>query len=79
MPDGRGLHLTERTVFYEESGSLVYFMMNERGAEGREAIIEALRNYYDNYSSRSGWERLGFKTAEELAREFTRFLQGLLE
>jgi len=39
--DQNRLHL-----FYQQSGALVYFMMNKRGPQGRKALVEYMRKFY---------------------------------
>lgn len=66
---------TTRSTFYEASGSLVFFLLNRRGEEGRAALIEYMRNYYLGRLSQPGWEALGFESAEQLEEQFLAFLQ----
>jgi hypothetical protein len=68
---------TERVIFYEQAGSLVYFLLHRRGDEGRAALRQYLRAYYERESRPAGWEALGFASAAELDREFRAFLAGL--
>lgn len=73
------IQLTQRAMFYEQAGTLVFFMMNKRGPEGRARLIEYMRLHYLNSGIPKGWERLGFKSAKSLDRELKKFLAGLRE
>ncbi len=69
--------VSARNVFYEQAGSLTFFMLHRRGPEGRRALIEYLRAYYRGAPTAEGWKRLGFASAAELEREFRAFLAEL--
>ena len=71
------IQLSERALFYEQAGTLVFFMMNKRGAEGRALLIEYMRLHYLNSGTPKGWKRLGFKNAKDLDRELKKFLAEL--
>ncbi|MCP3915201.1 MAG: hypothetical protein GY711_06580 [bacterium] len=71
------LTLSQRSLFYEQSGSLVFFLMHRRGPEGRTAVLEYLKAFYTNRVKRKGWEALGFASAEELDEEFRAFLASV--
>ena len=66
--------LSQLSVFYEQSATLTYFLMNECGDDVRQKTIEYLWDYYDNNSGYEGWKRLGFASAEELDEKFRAFL-----
>ena len=67
--------LSERDLFYEQAGSLVFFMLHRRGELGRAAMVEYLRNWYTEYEVVRGWELLGFESAEELEEGLRAFLR----
>jgi len=69
--------LTSRHVFYEQAGSLAFFLMQKRGPEGRAKAVSYMRSYYRGGASREGWKRLGFADAAELTEAFRTFLRGL--
>ena len=71
--------LNTRALFYEQSGSLVFFMMNERGDEGRQAIIDYMRRYYRGRTKADGWKDLGFDGADDLHERFSAFMKRLAE
>jgi len=66
--------LTQRGLFYDQAGALVYYLMNECGEEGRTALIDYMRAYYAGESQRSGWKALGFESSTLLERAFEEFL-----
>jgi hypothetical protein len=66
--------VTEKSVFYEEAGSLVFYLMNKAGAERRKALIEYLRAWYESRLEPRSWESLGFANASELDQGFAAFL-----
>ena len=66
---------SKRTTFYEEAGSLVFYMLNRRGAEGRKALIEYMRLYYLGQLDGPGWKLLGFESEGEMEELFRTFLK----
>jgi hypothetical protein len=64
-------------LFYEESGTMVYFLVNHRGREGRLAFLTYLSTYYSGTDPGPGWKALGFTTPEECDSSFREFLKGL--
>jgi outer membrane protein assembly factor BamB len=66
--------VSEKLVFYEEGGSLVFYLMNRAGAEKRAALIEYLRNWYAGRIAERSWESLGYASSSELELAFTSFL-----
>jgi hypothetical protein len=71
--------LSERAVFYEQAGSLVFFLMNRRGDQGRAALVAYLRDFYGRRTEDEGWVRLGWPSAEALERDLRAFLGGVRE
>ena len=72
---GKGGYMnTERGIFYDEGGTLAFFMMNRRGVEGRKLFVEYLKDVYAGKMEKDSWKRLGFTSAAELEKEFTAFL-----
>ena len=69
--------LTERHVFYEQAGSLVFYLMNRRGDDGRALLISYLRDFYTHKSKPEGWKRLGWSSAAELEDDFRAFLRDV--
>lgn len=70
--------LDQRSIFYEEAGSLVFFLMNRQGEAGREKLIEYMKSYYLGNSERRGWKELGFKTSKLMEQAFLEFLGSVL-
>jgi hypothetical protein len=68
------MRVTERGVFYEQAGSLVFFLWNRCGDEGRAAVLECLRVHYTQQTKREGWQALGYKDANVLEDAFRQFL-----
>ena len=71
--------LDERALFYEQSGSLVFFLMNRCGDEGREAVIAYMRSHFRGGSPKDPSGKLGFESAKDLHAKFEAFLLSLLE
>jgi hypothetical protein len=71
------LQITPKTIFYSQAGAVTYFMMHERGDEGREALLKFMRLYYTTPSRDPVWETLGFESEEQLVKGFERFLERL--
>jgi hypothetical protein len=69
--------LNAMTMFYEQAGTLVFYLRNARGEEGRKALVEALRRYYTNRQTTGVWKGLGFETADALETAFTKWLDSL--
>jgi hypothetical protein len=66
--------LTEKSIFYEEGGSLVFYLMNKAGAEKRAALIEYMRAWYESRLEAKSWERLGYANASDLTKPYMSFL-----
>ena len=69
--------LSERGLYYQQAGALVFFLLNGRGPDGRQALVDYMRSYYRGGAPSSGWNALGFSSAEELDAEFKKFLRGI--
>ena len=61
-------------IFYEESGSLVFYLMNKAGDEKRAALLGYLRSWYESHLDQHSWETLGYSSSSELERAFLEFL-----
>ncbi len=64
-------------LFYEQSGAMAYFLVMERGEEGRRAFFAYLAEVYAGTAPAAAWKPLGFPSAAEFDRAFTAFLEGL--
>jgi len=64
-------------LFYEEAGSLVFFLLHRSGEAGRKAVIGYMRDYYAGKTAKEGWKKLGFGKPEELDAKFREFLKTL--
>ena len=73
----RTLEMSEVNIFYDQAGSLVFFLLNHDDPERRAALIRYLRAHYDGKAPRNGWRALGFWSADTLSMEYRRFLRGL--
>jgi hypothetical protein len=71
--------LDYRALFYEQSGSLVFFLMNRRGDEGREALIDYMRKHYRGATPKDPSEAFGFESGKDLHEKFEAFLMSLVE
>ncbi len=71
--------LDKRALFYEQSGSMVFFMMTMRGEEGRDALIKYMRLHYTGRSPSDPADRFGFDDGKALHAAFETFLRSLLE
>lgn len=69
--------VTGKSVFYEEGGSLVFYLMNKAGEEKRAALIDYLRSWYASKLKRKSWEALGYASAADLEKPFTEFLDEI--
>jgi hypothetical protein len=71
------LTLTDRSLFYEQAGSLAFFLMNQCGPEGRAAMTRYLRDHYLHRTKKEAWQALGFEDLDSLENKFEEFLEGL--
>jgi len=69
--------LSEKNLFYEFGGALVFFLRNGRGDEGRKAFVEYLRGHYTGQMARESWKVLGFDSADALQTAFKTWLRSL--
>ena len=68
------LQLTPKVIFYAQAGAMSYFMMHERGPEGRAGLIKYMREFYTTGVKKRGWKTLGFDSPDHMKEEFERFL-----
>lgn len=64
-------------VFYEQAGSVCFWLMHHRGPEGRAALMRYVRAHYDGKLGRDSWKTLGFSDAAAMEKEFRAFLATL--
>ncbi len=69
--------LSERSIFYEESGALAFFLVHKRGADGRKRLFDYLKSRYRGKTSREGWLALGFDSASAMQKDFEYWLAEL--
>ena len=62
-------------IFYEQSGALVFFMMNRCGEEGRERFLDYMATYWRGKTKDEAWKALGFDTLEDFEAAFHAFLR----
>lgn len=62
-------------IFYEQSGALVFFMMNRCGEEGRAGFIEYMTSYWRGKARGKVWKHLGFDSLEDYVAAFEEFLR----
>ena len=74
-----GRVLDKRALFYEQSGSLVFFLMNRCGDEGREALITYMRSHYRGGTPKDPSSQFGFESGKDMHEKFEAFLLSLLE
>lgn len=74
-----GRVLDQRALFYEQSGSLVFFLMNRCGDAGREALIKYMRKHYSGNSPKDPSEDFGFENGKDMHEKFQAFLLSLVE
>jgi hypothetical protein len=60
--------------FYEESGALVFFLLNGNGEEGRKRLVDYLKARYAGRVSKQGWVPLGFEDADAFDAAFREYL-----
>ncbi len=68
--------MSQTSVFYEQSGALVFFLMHRAGPEVRAKFIKHLENYYLGKTKKHGWKALGYDTVEELEEAYFKFLRN---
>lgn len=66
--------VTPKSSFYEQAGSLVFFLVNEAGEERRAKVFEYLRAWYAGEVPKESWKLLGYPTVEALEVEYGEFL-----
>ena len=64
-------------LFYEQAGATAYFLVMERGEEGRRAFFRYLADVYAGAADSEGWRALGFASDEEFDGAVKGFLAGL--
>lgn len=71
-----GFLMSQTSVFYEQSGALVFFLMHRAGPEVRANFIKHLESYYQGKTKKAGWKALGYDTVESLEEAFFKFLRS---
>ena len=66
---------TERSVFYDESGALVFFLLQRAGRQVRQGMLDYLKAVYSGEWDSKSWELLGFDSIDTLEEAFHAFLQ----
>jgi len=66
---------SRRTLFYDEAGSLVFFLVNRCGPRGREALFDYMKEYRSGRAQPDGWKALGWESPDALQAEFLAFLR----
>jgi hypothetical protein len=67
--------LSDSNIFYEQSGSLVFFLLNRAGEAPRAAFVRTLRSYYEGKPTPPTGEQLGYASTAELEKAFLEFLR----
>ncbi len=67
--------MSPRSIFYEQSGALAFWLLRMRGDKSRVLTIRYIRDFYTGRSTKAGWKRLGFTSAGEMGTAFAKFLQ----
>jgi hypothetical protein len=71
--------LSERNVFYDQAGSLFFYLAHRAGPAARRSLFEFVRTYYRGRSEPESWKQLGFESVEDLRKGYWAFLRGLRE
>ena len=74
IPGGSLIPLSRIGLAYKQSGAMTWFLMNERGAEGRALLMEYMSDFYRGASDPDAWRALGFESAADFDAEFRAFL-----
>ena len=69
--------LSDANRFYEQSGALVFFLMNAAGEGVAGRLIELMRVYYQGNPPAEPWNFLGFDSSAGLDSSFRAFLDAL--
>jgi len=67
--------VSELNLFYEQAGSLVFFLMNRCGEKGRAALLGYMKNYHLGKTKSEGWKALGWESVQALEDELRAFLR----
>ena len=68
--------ISQRHIFYDQAGSLVFFLMYRAGPEPRAKIVEYLRSRYLGQTTPEGWKALGYARGEALETAFKGFVDN---
>jgi hypothetical protein len=69
--------MSPRSIFYEQSGALAFWLLRARGKKSRDLTIRYIRDFYTGKTTTKGWTRLGFKSAKEMDAAFRVFLRQI--
>jgi hypothetical protein len=68
--------ISQRSIFYEQAGSLVFFLMYRAGPEPRAKVVEYLRARYLGQTTPEGWKLLGYQRGDALETAFKAFVDN---
>lgn len=68
--------ISERHIFYDQAGSLVFFLMYRAGPEPRAKVVEYLRARYLGQTTPEGWKMLGYQRGDALETAFKSFVDN---
>ncbi len=64
-----------KQLFYAESASLVFYLVNRATPSRRDAVIAYLRAWYSSGLEKGSWSKLGFERVEDLESGYLAFLR----
>ena len=67
--------MSRTNLAYNQACAMTWFLMNERGAEGRSLLMDYMADFYRGAGASDGWEALGFESAAAFDAEFRDFLE----
>lgn len=69
------VEVSPMATFYEQAGSLTFFLWHQGGDAGRQRLLDYLRSWYTWQTRRKSWEMLGYPSAEALEKDYQDFLK----
>jgi len=63
-----------KSIFYEEAGSLAFFLWNRAGEEKRRLLLDYLRGWHRDQLKTESWKQLGYDDVAAMQSQFDAFL-----
>lgn len=68
---------SERSLWYDQAGTLSYFFLQKKGPEMRKKFVRYVSDHYAGNNHKPGWAYFGYASAQALDDDFGAFLKTI--